>query len=86
MNQQYVVFYPDGLVTIEEHEGTKNKWPVGTIISMLWSKTEISSPRTKHTGTLWITGHYKDITPVHRTMMLLLGIRFPAYLTIDDFN
>lgn len=86
MKQKFVVFYPDGIVTVEEHEGSKNKWPVGTMTSFLWGGMNIGEPRKKLTSCSWMSMSYSDITDVHKAMMLLLGIPMPTPRVPYDLN
>ena len=73
----YVVFYPNGQVTIEQHEGVKNIWPVGTMIAHIWPNREISAVRVKKTVTHWESRGFSDLTDTHKAMMLLGDIRLP---------
>ena len=83
MKQKFVVFYPDGIVTVEEHEGSKNKWPVGTMTSFLWMNNGLGEPRKKLTSCSWVSMRYSDITDVHKAMLLLLGLQLPTPVNYD---
>lgn len=79
MADKYVCFFPDGSVEISEHEGPKNKWPVGTITSMIWGNTAaiekyaLGLPRKKVSPIEWRGTSYTQITPEHKAMLFLMG-------------